>query len=175
MIKEGILPDQLMVHGVEKLGDFAVAWGGYADIWKGTFKGELVALKVLRLYGQPEDQKALLSVCFCLSFRISLSHWIQEFCKEALVWRLLQHENLCPFYGVCVDVVKPHHAFVAPWMPNGALLGYLKERLDVDRTNMVSRSQAYIRRINQYDIARRNCHGTLLSAFLPSENNSWRS
>ncbi len=45
----------------------AVAWGGFADIWKGTFKGELVALKVLRLYGQPEDQKALISVCISIA------------------------------------------------------------------------------------------------------------
>ncbi len=66
VVKEGILPEQLMVRGVERLGDHAVAWGGFADIWKGTVKAELVALKVLRLYGQPEAQKAMISVCTSL-------------------------------------------------------------------------------------------------------------
>ncbi len=68
MIKEGILPDQLMLRGVEKAGNNAVAWGGFADIWKGTFRGELVALKVLRLYGQPENQKVLINVCMSISY-----------------------------------------------------------------------------------------------------------
>ncbi len=70
--KEGILPDQLLLHGVEKLGEHAVAWGGFADIWKGTVNGELVALKVLRLYGQPEEQKALINVCTSISCAESL-------------------------------------------------------------------------------------------------------
>lgn len=62
VLKGGILPDQLMLQDVVKLGDHAVAGGGFADIWKGTFNGELVALKVLRVFGQPEDQKAFLNV-----------------------------------------------------------------------------------------------------------------
>lgn len=101
-----------------------------------------------------------------------MSHFLQDFCKEALVWRSLKHENLCPFSGVSVDVVKPYRALVAPWMPNGTLSGYLKNHPDVNRTKIVSRNQPYIRKLNQYNIAGRSCHGTLLFAFLPSENNT---
>ncbi len=61
-IKEGILPDQLVLRGVQKLGRYPVAAGSYADIWKGTFKGGLVALKVHRRFGLPEDQRAFIGV-----------------------------------------------------------------------------------------------------------------
>lgn len=67
VVKEGTLPEQLMVRGAERLGDHAVAWGGFADIWKGTLEGELVALKVIRLYGQPEERKASIGVCTSIS------------------------------------------------------------------------------------------------------------
>lgn len=85
----------------------------------------------------------------------------------------MKHDNICPFYGVCVDVVKPHHAFVAPWMPNGALSGYLKDHPDVNRTEMVSHNK---RRddhwLKQGYVVGRSRNGAPLSAFLQATNNS---
>ncbi len=42
-----------------------------------------------------------------------------------MIWRTFKHENVCPFFGVCVDEFSPRYALVSPWMPNGNLMEYL--------------------------------------------------
>lgn len=65
----------------------------------------------------------------------SRGHHIKEFCKEAMIWRQLRH---LPFYSVLENEFNPLLALVAPWMPNGHLVGYLKRNPDVDRVLLVS-------------------------------------
>lgn len=43
-----MLPRSLTLHGVKKAEDHPCGGGGYADIYKGTYDGKLVALKVIR-------------------------------------------------------------------------------------------------------------------------------
>lgn len=42
-----------------------------------------------------------------------------------MIWRLFNHENVCPFFGVCVDEFSPRYALVSPWMPNGNLMQFM--------------------------------------------------
>lgn len=55
-----------------------------------------------------------------------------------MIWRQLRHPNLLPFYGVLENEFNPLLALVAPWMPNGHLVGYLKRNPNVDRLLLVS-------------------------------------
>ena len=45
----GALPASFLLRGVEKTGDDPFAGGGFADIYVGSYLGETVALKVLRV------------------------------------------------------------------------------------------------------------------------------
>ncbi len=56
------LPPCLVVTGVSRVGTNPVAGGGFADIWKGLLDGEVVALKVLRIYGGIENHAATYKV-----------------------------------------------------------------------------------------------------------------
>lgn len=142
-MKGSTLPGGLLITDVHRIGDNPVAGGGFADVWKGWHKKEDVALKVLRIFGNPEDRAN--------TYKVSLNHvsgnhtryiyhglCFQDFCKEAMLWKLFKHDNICPFYGVCVDEFAPQYAFVSPWMPNGNLLGYVKAHPEVDRIQIVS-------------------------------------
>lgn len=63
--KGGVLPPHLIVNGACRIGDDPIAGGGFADIWKGKIEampGTFVALKVLRIFGRPEDRKTAFSV-----------------------------------------------------------------------------------------------------------------
>ena len=55
-----------------------------------------------------------------------------------MIWRQLRHPNLLPFYGVLDDEFHPLLALVAPWMPNGHMIGYLKRNPGADRMRLVS-------------------------------------
>src|SRR5205823_768587 len=47
-----ILPSFLFVTGVRCLETHPIAGGGFADVWKGGLGDKIVALKVLRLFGE---------------------------------------------------------------------------------------------------------------------------
>jgi hypothetical protein len=53
--KSGNFPSSVIVSGVSAVDERPVTGGGFADIWRGQAKGTLVALKVLRLFGQIEN------------------------------------------------------------------------------------------------------------------------
>ena len=44
------LPSSYKVSGgLSRVGDSAVAYGGFADVWQGTHKGQIVCIKMLRI------------------------------------------------------------------------------------------------------------------------------
>lgn len=51
MVKStGFLPTGIVIADVQRTGEHALAGGGFADIWKGVWKSETVALKVMRSF-----------------------------------------------------------------------------------------------------------------------------
>lgn len=57
------LPRGLLVTGVQRIGAHPVAGGGFADVWQGVLRGAPVALKVLRVFGDPKERTATYQVC----------------------------------------------------------------------------------------------------------------
>jgi len=98
-----------------------VGGGGFADIYKGTYQGSTVALKVLRVYA-PEKVRRKLQM---------------DFLREALIWRQLQHQNIAPFLGVDMYTHQPHMSMVSPWMVNGNIMEYLEKNPGADRVKLL--------------------------------------
>ena len=48
--RRGILPSSIFLSGVRRIGRNFEHGGGFADVWKGEYENNIVALKVLRLF-----------------------------------------------------------------------------------------------------------------------------
>lgn len=68
MKNKGVVPPDLIVHGVTRIGTSPEGGGGFADVWKGKVNSETIALKVLRLFGRPEDRATAFEVSDMTSF-----------------------------------------------------------------------------------------------------------
>ncbi|KAK7044762.1 kinase domain-containing protein [Favolaschia claudopus] len=84
-----------------------VAAGAFGDIWRGIVRGQSVSIKVVRLFRDAQVRAA-----------------IQEFGREALIWRQLSHPNLLPFFGLYY--LETRICLVSPWMSNGHILQFLE-------------------------------------------------
>ncbi|KAK0468944.1 kinase-like domain-containing protein, partial [Armillaria novae-zelandiae] len=83
------------------------------DIYRGRMRGMDVCLKVLRLFSHGETRRR--------------GDIRKEFCREALVWRNLQHPNVLRFIGVNEDFFYPSFCLISPWMKNGDILSFLRQ------------------------------------------------
>ncbi|KAH8092658.1 kinase-like domain-containing protein [Cristinia sonorae] len=101
-------PSSLFLSGV-KCEDIveAHAAGAFADIFRGTYLSEEVALKRLRLHLAAE-----------MSTRKVLE---KDFLRESIMWQSLKHEHVLPFFGVDKTVFQQSLSMVLPWMPNGSI------------------------------------------------------
>jgi hypothetical protein len=54
--------ESLILKEIVKTSEHAVAGGGFADIYTGEYRGQKVALKVLRIHGKQRDRDVLLMV-----------------------------------------------------------------------------------------------------------------
>ena len=67
------LPRYLFLGGIKRVGCNAVGGGGFSDVWRGDFSGEIVALKVLRAYVDDNSPEAIGQVHkVCLLHRCGL-------------------------------------------------------------------------------------------------------
>jgi len=108
--RTGLLPQSIYLSGssVQRVSSAPSFGGGFADICKGEFRGESVALKSLRVYGPDNIRKVL-----------------KSFCKEAVVWRRLAHPNIASFLGAVNCDTLPL-CMVSPWMKNGNMTTFVK-------------------------------------------------
>ncbi|KAJ7791194.1 kinase-like domain-containing protein [Mycena olivaceomarginata] len=103
----GLLPSSLAIRGVENVSPTPLAGGNFGDIFRGEYQGGIVALKRLRLF-QTESEEGV---------RIR-----RKFCKEALIWKNLDHDYILPFIGVDSETFPGFLCMVSPWMDKGALV-----------------------------------------------------
>lgn len=54
-----------------------------------------------------------------------------------MVWQRLQHPNVLPFYGICLELFKSRPVLILPWMENGNLNSYLKRHPELPRNGIV--------------------------------------
>ena len=63
---------------------------------------------------------------------------LQTFCREAVVWKTLNHRYVLPFLGIDVESFPRQPCVVSPWMTNGTINEFLqqnhaKEKVDVNQ------------------------------------------
>ncbi|EMD31390.1 hypothetical protein CERSUDRAFT_119782 [Gelatoporia subvermispora B] len=109
--------------------------GGFGDVWKGSYCGDAVAIKVIRNpTGSPE---------------IALS--------EAIIWKHLDHPNITPFYGI--DTSESRFSLVSQWMEHGTIKQYLRDYPDADRSEYVLQIAGGLRYLHDLGIV----HGDLIT------------
>ncbi|TFK27177.1 kinase-like protein [Coprinopsis marcescibilis] len=116
-----LYPTCLALKEVE-LARHPFAAGSFGDVYRGTFQGQYVAVKVRKLYATSEVSNAIKSVS-----------------KEAIIWSQLSHRNLLPFYGVYhMDDAYNRICMVSPWMDNGNVSDYLKSHSSSNRILLIA-------------------------------------
>ena len=57
----------------------------------------------------------------------------QYFCKEAVMWKYLDHPNVLPLLGITIDPLQ----LVSKWVSGGNLQQYIKKHPTADRRKLV--------------------------------------
>ncbi|KIM82292.1 hypothetical protein PILCRDRAFT_820676 [Piloderma croceum F 1598] len=99
----------------------AAAQGGFGDVYVGVWqKSEShsvkVAIKVLRMLSQDEDEKVRKD---------------KRLRRELKIWQRLDHVNILPLYGIISDFGPYSTAMVCPWEDNGTLTKYLESESNI--------------------------------------------
>ncbi|KAG6907411.1 hypothetical protein DXG01_009023 [Tephrocybe rancida] len=118
-IKSGLYPVCYELRDVVQDNQDPVAGGGFADIYKGSFGGQVVCLKTIRVY---QDSQ--------------LEHVLKQFSKEVILWGQLTHTNVLPIYGLYR--FKDRLCIVAPWLHNGDVITYLENNPTADRRSLAT-------------------------------------
>ncbi|KAK7063547.1 PINc domain-containing protein [Favolaschia claudopus] len=107
------LPSSLFIGGVIEREEHPSYGGGFADIYRASYKHNLVALKYMRAvqFLRGADLRGIRA----------------KFCREALVWKELCHPNILPFLGIEENSFPSPLCMVSPWMQHGTVIQYLKE------------------------------------------------
>ncbi|KAJ7449255.1 kinase-like domain-containing protein [Mycena latifolia] len=102
-----LLPSSLTIRGVEHKSMDPLAGGSYGDIFHAQYQGIGVALKRLRFFQADSAEN--------LETR-------RKFCREALIWKSLDHDYILPFLGVDSDSFPGFLCMVSPWMSKGPIV-----------------------------------------------------
>ncbi|KAF9651086.1 kinase-like protein [Thelephora ganbajun] len=113
-------PASYKLVGVVKEGDCAQHNSRVAEIWKGRYDGEVVALKVLRV---PRDEPGIRGA----------ESW---FCKEVVLMKQVNHDNIVPRYGVSTTVSR--FCLVSPWYENGNVMDYIRREPNINRLGLAT-------------------------------------
>jgi serine/threonine protein kinase len=115
-----------------------LASGGFADVRRGTYMGHLVAVKTLRV-AEKDDFLKIRKVSINGNFPVTwdaVLTTLQQFCKEAILWKTVSHPNILNFAGVQGDMEKGQFVTVSEWMEHGNIMEYIKKN-HVNRLELV--------------------------------------
>ncbi|KAJ7572440.1 kinase-like domain-containing protein [Mycena floridula] len=131
-----VLPPSFLIHAsdIVREGNNPISGGGFADIWKGLMIGQSVCLKVLRFFTTTHIRKKLL----------------QDVCREALVWKQLDHPGVLKFLGVSVDMFAPSFCLISPWMANGNINDYVQVYPDLDLLTVLREVAEAMQYLHEY-------------------------
>lgn len=104
-------------------------------MWKGKHCGQDVAVKVMRTYSTSNLQKIIGASSYCYISHSNTDMLLQKFCKEVIIWKTLQHENILPLIGVTMS--ESHFAMVSDWMVNGNICEFVEAHPDENRIQLV--------------------------------------
>ncbi|KAF8183830.1 kinase-like domain-containing protein [Mycena galopus ATCC 62051] len=108
-----ILPSSLFITGVTGKEPHPVFGGAYGDIYQAEYGTQIVALKSIR------------AIQFLRGS--NLRDIRSKFCREALLWKDLQHPNILPCLGIDGDSFPSSLCMISPWMEHGTVIHYLKQ------------------------------------------------
>ncbi|KAF8130910.1 kinase-like domain-containing protein [Mycena galopus ATCC 62051] len=108
-----MLPSSLFISGVTGKEQHPAFGGGFGDIYCAAYGTQVVALKSMR------------AVQFLRGS--DLRDIRLKFCREALLWKDLQHPHILPFWGIDGDSFPSSLCMVLPWMEHGTVMHYLKQ------------------------------------------------
>lgn len=134
------LPSSYVIsNGIARVGSAPVTLGGAADVWEGTYHGEKVSIKSLRV--RTRNQRTLKKVRVRCGYVIAWTSerlWVlQALFKEAVAWKRLSHPNIVPFIGVTENPLQ----IISGWMSNGTLMEFTERDPGVNRIGLVSSPQ----------------------------------
>ncbi|KAJ7682931.1 kinase-like domain-containing protein, partial [Mycena rosella] len=113
--------------------------------------GATVAVKRIRMFsGADSDSQRSRLVRHPHMCLLSLT-FLQQFCREALVWQRLHHKYVLRLIGIDRESFPSSFCMVSPWMKHGHVLKYLAEhgRDDVDKLLLqVAKGLAYLHSMN---------------------------
>ncbi|KAF9645728.1 kinase-like protein [Thelephora ganbajun] len=98
------------------IGPDPFASGGFGDVYHGTLNGSRVCVKRVRVYIRDGPQKVA-----------------KAFCKEAVMWKRLDHPNVLPLLGVTIFPLQ----LISNWMTGGNLPDYIERHTDADRIRLL--------------------------------------
>ena len=139
------------------------AYGGTSDVYRGTWDGEFVAVKVFRTSNQESSAK-LKEVStegrqesqYANKGRLDGK---QRLCKETIVWKHISCSHILKFYGAFYRDHQP--VIVTPWMLHGNITEYLEKHADADRLRLVNSNvrqcQAFVHVVPRRWVAFRCC------------------
>ncbi|KAJ7145908.1 kinase-like domain-containing protein [Mycena epipterygia] len=101
------LPSDLFIN-VAGYEEHPISGGTVSDIYKGSYDGQTVALKVMRTFHRGTALHAFRS----------------KFYQDALIWQRLCHPNILPLLGIDRESFSPSVGMISPWMENGSVVQY---------------------------------------------------
>lgn len=124
--KVGNLPESYLLSDTLELSGPPRAYGGFADVRIGVFRGKSVAAKSLRV--AERDDKARIRKVWTQATpsHQTRSHIIQRFCKEVATWKNLSHPNVLDLFGVPDTLEDGRFCMVSEWMANGNIMEYIR-------------------------------------------------
>jgi serine/threonine protein kinase len=117
------------------------ASGGFADVFRGEYSGQNVAVKRLRIHNEDKvtvnPVRSIVFASNCVLTKLKL------LCKEALLWRQLRHPHVLEFFGVDVETFASRNSLclVSLWMERGTLKEFIHSsayNISNDRSRLVS-------------------------------------
>ncbi|KAF9650321.1 kinase-like protein [Thelephora ganbajun] len=143
------VPTSYKLADVVKEGDCAQRNSRVAEIWKGRYRDAVVALKVLRVSQDDPHMQRTKSL----------------FCKEVVLMKQVNHDNILPFYGVSTTVSE--FCLVFPWYENGNITDYIKREPNANQLGLLSGAVNGLRFLHESRLV----HGSLRPSHILIDDN----
>ncbi|KAG5715764.1 putative serine/threonine-protein kinase kinX [Termitomyces sp. T112] len=146
--KSELCPRSFKLEGVTDRSGEAQSRGTFGDVYQACYDRNPVCLKAVKVYKENLSAEEF-------ERRKVLTR--KAFSREAVVWGQLLHANILPFYGICFLNEELH--LVSPLVPKGNVWQFFNEpeRLEADRTHLISGVSAGMEYLHQNGVA----HGDL--------------
>ena len=130
--KLDVIPRSLFIADIQR-DPQVIAVGGYGNVFKGKYGGQLVALKMVyhgHHSGVRDFPEPLPPVSPILNLNLFTKDSIEkDIYTEALAWRSLSHQFILPLLGIYKE--GPQLFLVSPFMTNGALRDWRRQHAPV--------------------------------------------